>query len=151
MAPLLPKANFVTESTVESAVKGADVVVTCTPIVEHPDRSVRREWMKENVLCIAVDYDSAFCKEVMRGKVFVCDNRNQYLWTQAQGVYFQDGYPVESEIYADMGELCAGKAAPVREGLRGAVLMGIASHDVMTGRLIYRKAIENKVGTWVEL
>ncbi len=151
MAPLLPKADFVTESTVESAVKGADVVVTCTPIVEHPERFVRREWMKDNVLCIAVDYDSAFCKEVMMGKVFVCDNRNQYLWTQAQGVYFQNGYPVESEIYADMGELCAGKAAPVREGLRGAVLMGIASHDVMTGRLIYRKAIENKVGTWVEL
>jgi len=151
MAPLFPKANFVTESTVQSAVRGADVVVTCTPIVEHPDRFVRREWMKDDVLCIAVDYDSAFCREVMKGEVFVCDNRNQYLWTQAQGVYFQDGYPVESEIYADMGELCAGKATPLREGLRGAVLMGIASHDVMTGRLIYSKAIENKIGTWVEL
>ena len=151
MAPLFPKAPLVIEDKAESAVKGADVVVTCTPIVEHPRRFVMREWMKEDVLCIAVDYDSAFREEVMKGGAFVCDNRNQYLWTQEQGVYFQDGYPLEAEIYADMGEICAGKAAPVRKGLRGAVLMGIASHDVMTGRLIYRKALEKNTGTWVEL
>ena len=39
------------------------------------------------------------------------------------------------------------------EGVAVEVLedMGIALDDVMTGHLIYQKALEHKVGTWVQL
>jgi ornithine cyclodeaminase/alanine dehydrogenase len=82
---------------------------------------------------------------------FCCDDRGQYLWTQEKGIYFQKGYPKGSGIYADMGEICAGKREPIREGLRVCVFMGIASHDVMVARLIYRKAAEAKAGQWLKL
>jgi len=150
MRPVLPHAEFSPCDDVKSAVHDADVVVTCTPIVETPERFVQREWLKEEVLAVSVDYDSAFDEDVMKGN-FVCDNRNQYLWTREQGVYFLTGYPGEGGIYADMGEVCAGKKTPVRTGLRGAVLMGVASHDVMTGALIYERAVRKGCGTKVSL
>ncbi len=146
----LPDAAFVPCSDIRKAVADADVVVTCTPIVEKPERFVKRAWLKENVLAVSVDYDSAMSAETMAGN-FVCDNKNQYLWTQDQGTYFQNGYPRTGEIYADMGEICAGDKEGVRRGLRGAVLMGIASHDVMTGTLVFEKAVEKGLGTKVTL
>ena len=150
MTPEFPGVEFVIREDVKKAVTNADVIVTCTPIVEKPERFVKREWLKDEVTVISVDYDSAVHENVMKG-TFVCDNRNQYLWTQDQGMYFLKGYPREKDIYADMGEVCSGKKSPVREGLRGAVLMGIASHDVMTGALIYEKAMEKGCGTKVPL
>ncbi|MCF7935990.1 MAG: ornithine cyclodeaminase family protein [Synergistales bacterium] len=149
MADSLPDAEFIACPDLESTVKDADVVITCTPIVADPERPIKRSWMKDDVLAISVDYDAAYEASVMTDGTFVCDNRGQYLWTQEQGVYFQKGYPAEARIYGDMGDVCAGNVEPVRSGLRGAVLMGIASHDVMTARLIYRKAREQEAGTWI--
>ena len=147
MKPLFPHLNYVTCPTVEAVCDGADVVITCTPILAEPKRIVRSAWLKKEVLCIAVDYDSAFDSDVMTdGEGFVCDDRNQYLWTQSHGIYFQQGYPEENQIYADMGEIIAGHRAPLSKGRRAALFMGIASHDVMTAGLIYARALERGVG-----
>jgi ornithine cyclodeaminase/alanine dehydrogenase len=152
VAPFLKGAQVVPCATVEDCVKSADVVVTCTPIVAKPKRFVRSEWLKEEMLAISVDYDSAFDADVMTGATaFVCDDLNQYLWTQEQGIYFQEGYPAREQITGDMGQVCAGLVKPSMKGRRGAVLMGIASHDVMTARLILGKAKAGNVGTTVEI
>ncbi len=150
--PFLKGREVVPCGSVQETVKDADVVVTCTPIVANPKRFVRSEWLKEEMLAISVDYDSAFDADVMsEAGAFVCDDLNQYLWTQEHGVYFQEGYPKEGQITADMGQICAGLVKPARKGRRGAVLMGIASHDVMTARLILEKAAEKNIGTTVEI
>ena len=139
-------------TTVEETVKEADVVVTCTPIVNDPERFVRSEWLKKDMLAVAVDYDSAFEADVMsEASAFVCDDLNQYLWTQEQGHYFQKGYPTKEQILGDMGHLCAGLRKAPREGRRGAVLMGIASHDVLTADLIYEKALARGLGKVVDI
>jgi len=150
--PELKKIEIVVCKNVEDTVKEADVVVTCTLIVAEPERFVRSKWLKENVLAVSVDYDSAFDADVMsEATAFVCDDMNQYTWTQEHGVYFQNGYPTESRILGDMGHLCAGKKMVERKGRRGAVLMGIASHDVMTANLIFEKAKKMGVGRMVEI
>lgn len=152
VTPGLGEAKIVPCSAVREAVRGADVVVSCTPIVAEPERFIRSEWLKDDVLVVSVDYDSAFDADVMTGAAaFVCDDMNQYLWTQEQGVYFQKGYPVREQILGDMGHVCAGLKKPPMKGRRAAVLMGIASHDVMTGHLIYRKAQEKGIGSTVEI
>ena len=152
MEPLFPHFRYVACPTVEAVCAGADVVITCTPILAEPRRIVRSEWLKEEVLCLAVDYDSAFDSDVMTGgEGFVCDDRNQYLWTQGHGVYFQDGYPREDQIYADMGEIVTGRKPPLSRGRRSALFMGIASHDVMTARLIHARALERSIGTRLPL
>lgn len=150
--PDLKGIDIIPCKNIEETVNDADVVVTCTPIVADPERFVRSEWLKEDVLAVAVDYDSAFDADVMTGATaFVCDDMHQYLWTQEHGVYFQKGYPVESQILGDMGHLCAGKKKVERKGRRGAVLMGIASHDVMTANLIFARAKARGMGRMVEI
>jgi alanine dehydrogenase len=152
MQPLLPSATFVDCATPRDCVTSADVVITCSPIVEKPERFVQAAWLKPSALAISVDYDSAFDAETMSSAAsFTTDNVGQYLWTQEHGVYFQNGYPGKNSLHSDLGEICAGKKAGVRTGRRAAVLMGIALDDVMTGHLIYQKALERKVGTWVQL
>jgi len=152
MSSKLPHLTFEVPADIEETVREADVVITCTPILAEPERFVRRKWLKPNALALAVDYDSAFDADIMtESSVFVCDDLNQYLWTQEQGVYFQKGYPVEEQIFADMGHLCARTRTALPTGLRGAVLMGIASHDIMTASLIYNKALENGKGHTITL
>jgi ornithine cyclodeaminase/alanine dehydrogenase len=82
---------------------------------------------------------------------FICDDRNQYLETQSWGTYFQNGYPREKDIYADMAEMCAGLKPKVKGGVRGAVLMGVAIHDVMTVKLILEKLKTVEIGLEVEI
>lgn len=157
MQPLLPGAAFTDCVTPKDCVSGganggADVIITCSPIVEKPERFVQAQWLKPDSLAISVDYDSAFDAETMSGAAsFTVDNAGQYLWTREHGVYFQNGYPGEPGLHSDLGEICAGKKAGVRTGRRAAVLMGIALDDVMTGHLIYQKALARNVGTWVQL
>ncbi|GAB7023552.1 ornithine cyclodeaminase family protein [Salidesulfovibrio brasiliensis] len=151
MQPELPDAGFRVCRTLKEACLDADVIITCTPIVEEPPRPIAMDWIKPDALCISVDYDAAFSAEIMQKSIFTVDNHGQYLWTQEQGVYFQNGYPLREEIHSDMGEICAGIKTGVREGLRGAVLMGIASHDVMTASLIFDQAVDKGLGTKVAL
>ncbi|OIO00890.1 MAG: peptide transporter [Desulfovibrionaceae bacterium CG1_02_65_16] len=151
-AALVPGARFVHCQTARDAVTDADVVISCTPLSAAPQRFIKAEWLKADSLAIAVDYDAAFEADVMAGAdCFVTDDANQYLRTRETGPYFQNGYPGAGKMYADMGAICAGAKAPVRTGRRAAVLMGIALHDVLAGRLAYGKALEQRVGTWVEL
>lgn len=146
-----PDLEFVRCATPEECVKDADLISTCVPILEKPNRFIKKSWLKPNVLVVTSDYDSAVSEDVMNSDCFVCDDRNQYLETQGWGTYFQNGYPKEDKLFADMAEVCAGLKKPVRTGMRGAVLMGVALHDVMTVRLIQEKLKTNNIGTDVEI
>jgi len=134
---------------IESALGRSDIVVTCTPIRHEPKRFVPADWLKKDVLAVSVDYDSAFEASVMtEASFFTTDDRDQYLWMKESRNYFE-GYP--AEVRADMGEICAGKAkAAINGGRRAAVLVGLASHDLVTARVIYDKACRTGIGTILE-
>ncbi len=150
LAPLFPDLAVTPAATIEEACRDADIVVTCCPVLEKPVRFVKTEYLKKDVLCIAVDHDSAFDADVMTQAVcYVVDDRGQYEHMQSGGVYFQ-GYPTEHELYAEMSEIVVGKNTPLLAGRRTAAPMGIACNDVMTARIIYARAIEKKIGTRVE-
>lgn len=147
---IFPDLEIELAPTIEAACKDADIVITCCPVLENPVRFVKASYLKKDVLCIAVDHDSAFDADVMtEARVYVIDDRGQYQHMQGGGVYFQ-GYPTEEELYAEMSEIVVGKKPVVREGRRTAAPMGIACNDVMTARIIYAKALEKKIGTWVK-
>ena len=151
MQPQVPGTTFSKHADMQSAVTDSDVLITCTPIVETPKRFIPRDWVKDECLVISVDYDSAIHEDIFAEANFTCDNRNQYVWTQEQGTYFQNGYPLPADINADMGEICAGLKQGMRSGRRGAVLMGIASHDIMTASLVFDRAAKAGLGTKMEL
>ncbi|WP_319584095.1 ornithine cyclodeaminase family protein [uncultured Pseudodesulfovibrio sp.] len=151
MSPELPDAVLSLHTDLEAAVRDTDVLITCTPMVEEPERPVRRKWLKDDCLVIAVDYDACVNEDVFADAHFTCDHREQYIRTQEAGTYFQKGYPRPEEIDADLCEICAGDGLGLREGRRGAVLMGIAAHDIMASALINELAARADVGTLVEL
>ncbi len=152
MRAIFTDLNFVKVAGMQEACADTDIVTSSAPIVENPSRPAKAGWLKKDALVITTDYDSTFDAETAsKAEAFVCDDRGQYLWTQEHGVYFQNGYPQNQGIYADMGEICAGIKKPVTSGRRTCVFMGIASHDVMTARLILKKAKEAKIGQWLKL
>ncbi len=149
MGTLFPTLEVVGAQDVQSACADADIVISCAPVLEKPVRTVRSEWLKKDVLCIAVDHDSTFDADIMTGaRAYVVDDRGQYAYMQGGGVYFQ-GYPSERELYAEMSEVVVGKKPRVREGRRGAAPMGIACNDVIVGKMVYERAMAKKLGTWV--
>ena len=152
MEALVPNVEFVVSKSYKDACEDADVVTSCAPIVANPERPVKTNMLKKDVFCMTSDYCSTFDAETVKGGTsFVCDDKGQYLWTQAQGMYFQNGYPAKDEIYADMSEIVTGKKPAVQSGHRTCLFMGIAVNDVMTAKLIMEKAKAQNVGIMLKL
>lgn len=150
VSPQCPGIEIVKTQSAQKCVDGAEVIATSIPTVERPKPFIEKAWLKSDALVITEDHDAAVCPEVMRDGTFICDYRRQYLQFQRLGLSFKD-YPKEEGIYADMSEICSGAKAPVKTGLRGAVLMGIAMHDVMTVRLVMDKLSGSAIGQEVEI
>ena len=130
------------------AVATCDVVVTAGPILKHPHGTIRAGWFESGGFASLVDYDSYWHPEALQvvDKVYT-DDLNQFLSHQEAG-YFQD----TPEVQADLGELATGKK-PGRESPDERILainLGLAMDDMAVAPLVYKRAIETKLGTWLE-
>jgi len=133
----------------EEAVEDSDIIVTAGPILKTPNAVIEDNWLKPGVFASPVDFDSYFKKSVFeRCDKFVTDDREQCLYYKSLG-YFQH----ISEIHADLGEIAAG-LKPGREKKDERIIcanLGLAMDDMATAIKIYKKAVENNIGTWLEL
>jgi ornithine cyclodeaminase/alanine dehydrogenase len=131
------------------AVTGCDMVVTSGPILKVPHATIKAGWLDEGAFASLVDFDSYWSAEAMRETDKFCtDDRRQMEYYHAEG-YFKDIPPV----HADLGELVTG-SMPGREspGERNmAVNLGLALDDMAVAPLIYRRAVEKEIGTWLPL
>lgn len=150
MSPLCPEVEIVPCEDYRCVTRNSEVVVTATYILEKPSRFIGMEDMKEEFLAIPIDYDAAFKEDVANGvNVFVVDDRNQYLEARRKGPYFK-GYPERVEY--DMGDVVLGRTRDLRAKLKKmALLMGIASHDVVIAKLVYEKALKQGIGVKLRL
>lgn len=131
------------------AVAGCDMVVTSGPILKVPHATIKRGWLEEGAFASLVDFDSYWEGEAMREvDKFCTDDLRQLEHYRAQG-YFRDIPPV----HADLGELVAGKKAGRETAAERtmAVNLGLALDDMAVAPLIYRRAIEQSIGTWLPL
>jgi ornithine cyclodeaminase/alanine dehydrogenase len=135
--------------TPKEAVENSDVIVTAGPILKEPNPAIEFDWLKPGVFASPVDFDSYFKKSVFKGcEKFVTDDREQCLYYKSLG-YFQH----VSKIYADLGEIAAG-TKPGRENRNEIIIcanLGLAIDDMVTAIKIYRKAVDNNIGIWLEL
>jgi ornithine cyclodeaminase/alanine dehydrogenase-like protein (mu-crystallin family) len=131
------------------AVSGCDMVVTAGPILRQPHATIQAGWLDEGGFASLVDFDSYWHPAAMHQAAKFCtDDVPQLLHYQEVG-YFQDIPP----IHADLGELVAGKK-PGRETPAERTLacnLGLALDDMATAPLIYRRAVEMGIGTWLPL
>jgi ornithine cyclodeaminase/alanine dehydrogenase-like protein (mu-crystallin family) len=131
------------------AVSDCDIVVTAGPILRKPHATIQPGWLDEGAFASLVDFDSYWYPDALReaGK-FCTDDVPQIEYYRKLG-FFQDIPP----IYADLGELVTGKK-PGRENPQErtfACNLGIALDDIATAPLIYARALERGIGTWLPL
>jgi ornithine cyclodeaminase/alanine dehydrogenase-like protein (mu-crystallin family) len=131
------------------AVSGCDMVVTAGPIQKKPHATIRAGWLDEGAFASLVDFDSYWHPAAMREAAKFCtDDTPQLLHYQKIG-YFQD----IPQIHADLGELTTGKKpgrnSPTERTI--AANLGLALDDVAVAPLVYNRAKEKGIGTWLPL
>jgi alanine dehydrogenase len=142
-------------TSAEETVSDCDLIVTVTtarePIVES-------EWLKPGAHINAVgshrpDHREIDGATVARSKIVV-DSR-EAIMAECGDILLaiKEKSVTENPIYAEIGEVLAG-TKPGRTSASEITLyksVGIAIQDVAAAQLIYRKALELKVGTTVEI
>jgi len=138
----------VAESPIE-AVTGCDIVVTAGPILKKPHATIKAGWLEEGAFASLVDFDSYWHPDAMSEVAKFCTDDTPQLRHYQEVGYFQ-GIP---DVYADLGELVSGKK-PGRENPEEKTMtanLGLAMDDMAVAPLIYDKAVENCIGTWLPL
>jgi alanine dehydrogenase len=148
------KLDAVLVETAEAAVEKANIVVTTTPSTKP---LIMNEWVTSGTHfnCIGADapgkeeLDPAILK---RSKIVVDD------WAQAShsgeiNVPVSRGILSRQNIWAELGEVVA-RIKAGRTALNEITVFdstGLAIQDAITGELVYRKALEKKIGRIVHL
>ncbi len=131
------------------AVAGCDLMVTAGPILHTPHATIKAGWLKEGAFASLVDFDSSWDGAAMKEADKFCTDDVPQLEHYREIGYFQHIPP----IYATVGELVAGKKRG-RENSKERTMtcnLGLALDDMATAPLVYRRAIDRKIGTWLTL
>jgi ornithine cyclodeaminase/alanine dehydrogenase len=129
------------------AVTGCDIVVTAGPILKVPHATIQSGWLDPGGFAALVDFDSYWHPDALREvDKFCTDDRAQLDFYRQEG-YFQNIPPV----YAELAELVAGQR-PGRENTSERTItcnLGLALEDMAVAPLVFRRAVDRHVGTWL--
>ena len=129
--------------------RASDLVVTSGPLLKHPRRPSRRDWLAPGAFASAVDFDSYWKPEALaQFDRIATDDHAQFQYYRRLG-YFQR----TPDPYADLGELVGGlKPGRERPDERTmAMNLGLALDDMAVAPEVYRRALERGLGTWLPL
>lgn len=132
------------------AVTGCDIIVTAGPILKVPHATVQAGWMDQGAFASLVDFDSSFSRDALaEADKWTTDHVGQYEYYREEGGYFRSC----PQIYAELGELVTGrkKGRETPEEKNFAANLGLAMEDMSVAPLIYKRAAEKKIGTWLPL
>jgi ornithine cyclodeaminase/alanine dehydrogenase-like protein (mu-crystallin family) len=141
--------DVVKAKTAREAVEGLDMIVTAGPILHKPHATIKAGWMKPGAFASLVDFDSYWEGAAMKeANKFCTDDVPQLEHYRSIG-YFQDIPP----IYASVGELVAGKKRGRVNPTERTITcnLGLALDDMATAPIVYKRAMERKIGTWLPL
>lgn len=149
LSTLLPGLEFRVCDSAPEAVAGADVVVTAIPMDGgHPPLDAGL--LVAGGLAVALDYDAAWSAAAMAAcERLVTDDLAQTLATKAAGAHLARLPAID----ADLGRIVAGlEPGRLDAGQRIFCLnLGIATHDLLTARLVYDRARAAGAGTTLPL
>ncbi|MBW2470841.1 MAG: ornithine cyclodeaminase family protein [Deltaproteobacteria bacterium] len=136
-------------ATPREAVSGCDMVVTAGPMLKKPHATIQAGWLDEGAFASLVDFDSYWHPDAMaRVSKFCTDDTPQFQTYRKMG-YF----PEIPDLYADLGELASGKkpGRQTPEERTMAANLGLALDDMTVAPLLYRRAVDKGIGTWLPL
>jgi ornithine cyclodeaminase/alanine dehydrogenase len=135
--------------TPQEAVSGCDIVVTAGLIAKEPHRTIQAGWLDEGAFASLVDFDAYWHPEAMKESAKFCTDDVAQLRLYQEMGYFHD----IPDIHADLGELATGQK-PGRETPTERTMtanLGLALDDMTVAPLLYKKAVEKAIGTWLPL
>jgi ornithine cyclodeaminase/alanine dehydrogenase-like protein (mu-crystallin family) len=141
--------EVVAVNTPREAVTGCDIVVTAGPILKAPHATIRKGWLDAGAFASLVDFDAYWHPDAMVESDKFCTDDIQQLRHYQQNGYFQSIPP----LHADLGELVTGHK-PGRETASERTMtanLGLALDDMAVAPIIFRKAVETGMGTWLPL
>jgi ornithine cyclodeaminase/alanine dehydrogenase len=128
-------------SAPEAVAAGAQVVISCAPIVRDPARPIRREHLEDSAVVCAIDFDATFSADIFEGAaLFTVDDTAQY--EHYRGLGYFHGYP---DPGAELCEVLDGPA-PSGAGPSIYVPLGLALEDVAVAAELHRRAAEAGLG-----
>ena len=133
----------------QQAVAESDLVVTAGPILRTPHATIQPGWLQEGAFASLVDFDSYWSGAALQQADKFCTDDIPQLEHYRHVGYFQNIPP----IHASLGELVTG-AKPGRQSVRERTMacnLGLALDDMATAPIVYRRALERGVGTWLPL
>jgi ornithine cyclodeaminase/alanine dehydrogenase-like protein (mu-crystallin family) len=131
------------------AVTGCDLVVTAGPILKKPHATIQAGWLEEGAFASLVDFDSYWHPAALKEVDKFCTDDVPQLEHYRDAGYFQD-IPA---IYADLGELVTGKK-PGRQAASERTMacnLGLAMDDMAVAPSLFKRAVEQGIGTWLPL
>lgn len=134
------------ESKLEDAVRGADIVVTCT--TAHSP-FLQAEWLAPGSLVSALgSFEEIHDNVVLQADKIVVDNLPQSLHRGALSRKFERRVLKPEVIYGELGDIVAGmKVGRVSDEERILLVpIGMGSEDIAVAFLLYQRARENNVG-----
>ncbi len=136
-------------ATPQEAVSGCDIVVTAGPILKTPHATIQAGWLDEGAFASLVDYDSYWHPQAIAEAAKFCTDDTPQLRLYQQMGYFQE----IPNIYADLGELVSGQK-PGRQTPEERTMtanLGLALDDMAVAPLLYQRALDKGIGTWLPL
>jgi ornithine cyclodeaminase/alanine dehydrogenase-like protein (mu-crystallin family) len=133
----------------KQAVVNSDIVVTAGPILRQPHATIQCGWLCEGAFASLVDFDSYWHPAALHEVDKFCTDDVPQLHHYRDLGYFQNIPP----IHADLGELATGRK-PGRQKPEERTIacnLGLALDDMATAPLIYQRALEKGIGTWLPL
>ena len=133
----------------QQAVAESDLVVTAGPILRTPHATIQPGWLQEGAFASLIDFDSYWSGAALQEVDKFCTDDIPQLEHYRHIGYFQEIPP----IYASLGELVTG-AKSGRQSSRERTMacnLGLALDDMATTPIVYRRALERGVGTWLPL
>ncbi len=133
----------------QEAVTGCDMVVTAGPILKQPHATIKAGWLDAGAFASLVDYDSYWDGAALQEVDKFCTDDIPQLEYYRRAGYFQSIPP----IHASLGELVTGQKSGRESAVERTIAcnLGLALDDMATAPLVYRRAVERGLGTWLPL
>jgi ornithine cyclodeaminase/alanine dehydrogenase-like protein (mu-crystallin family) len=139
--------NILPKKCYKDTVEGADIVCTVT-IADQP--LVRKDWLKKGTLVVSAgSYQELEPEVVLSSDKIVVDSWAQTSHRGELAKLVEAGKLGEKNIYAEIGDILVGKKKGRERDDEDilAVPIGIGSLDIACAFEVYRKALEQKIGT----
>ena len=148
-------AEIVPTGSAKEAVKNSEVIVTATTSTSP---LVKTEWVGKGMHITAMGSDSPEKQELETGVLgiadkIVVDSVEQCVRLGEVHHAVEDGTISTEKIHAELGEILLGlkSGRESEEEITVCDLTGIAAQDVVTSQLVYERALEEKIGSYITI